>query len=458
MGSHLPIGPLTVPEGAVARIARGADGEPAGGGGALDGGPAAAFAASAASARADARLGLYVHVPFCAHRCAYCDFSSGAITSGAIGRYLYAMEREMGRRAPSAAGLSFTSVFFGGGTPSALSARAFRRLWRNLRAHFQLDPRAEITLEANPESVRPPLLEAWAEAGVNRLSIGAQSFDAEELRMLGRIHAVARPAGAFALARAHGFRRLSLDLMFGFPRSNAARLAITLERALELEPEHLSAYCYIPEPGTPLGDAVGSGSVALPAPDEQADSYALLSEQLNRAGFACYETSNFSRPAGEARHNLVYWLRRPYLGLGPSAHGLHRGIRYGNHRTLARWVSALESGDAPEAEFERETETSVAQEVMMLGLRLADGLRRSDYAAGAWHGVLARYGRAFAHALAAGRLERAGAGIRVPAALRFVADDVIAWIEAESERARFDSRAASFLPSVTCRSLHSPAV
>jgi oxygen-independent coproporphyrinogen-3 oxidase len=321
-----------------------------------------------------------------------------------------------------------------------------------------VDPRAEVTLEANPESVRPPLLQAWAEAGVNRLSIGAQSFDAEELLVLGRAHAAARPAGSFALARACGFRRLSLDLMFGFPRSNVTRLATTLERALALEPEHLSAYCYIPEPGTPLGDAVANGSVEVPGPDEQADSYALLSEGLRRAGYGCYETSNFCRAAGESRHNLVYWLRRPYVGLGPSAHGLLRGVRYGNHRTLARWAVALAAGQAPEAGAERETDASVAQEVMMLGLRLAGGLHPGDHAAPVWRAVRGRYGRAFEQALAAGRLERAGDAVRIPAALRFVADDVIAWIEAASERARFDSRAARFLPSITCQSQHSPGV
>src|SRR5207244_7372713 len=137
--------------------------------------------------------------------------------------------------------------------------------------------------------------------------------------------------------------------------------------------EHLSVYCFIPEPGTPLGDAVARGAVALPGPEEQADLYALACEVLGGAGYQGYETSNFCRPGGEARHNLVYWLRRPYLGLGPSAHGYWSGVRYGNHYATARWAAALEAGRGPEADVERESEASIAEEVMLLGLRLGDG-------------------------------------------------------------------------------------
>ncbi|TMQ56418.1 MAG: radical SAM family heme chaperone HemW [Candidatus Eisenbacteria bacterium] len=270
------------------------------------------------SAREDARAGLYVHVPFCATRCTYCDFSSGALSAAAVERYLLGVEREIARRAPAAGALAFTSVFFGGGTPSALSARHFRRVWRALTASFTIAEGAEITLEANPESVRGALLEAWAEAGVNRLSMGAQSFVSEELEALGRIHSAERPAEAFALARAHGFRRLSLDLMFGFPGHTIERWRRTVEAALALEPEHLSAYCFIPEAGTPLGNAVLAGERALPAPEEHAESYEALARWIEPAGYTRYETSNFCRAGGEARHNLVYWLRRPYVGLGPS--------------------------------------------------------------------------------------------------------------------------------------------
>ncbi|OGF15358.1 MAG: hypothetical protein A2W00_07210 [Candidatus Eisenbacteria bacterium RBG_16_71_46] len=371
-----------------------------------------------------------MHVPFCATRCTYCDFSSGALSAAAVERYLGALEREIALRAPRCADASHRSVFFGGGTPSALSSRHFRRAWKALRDGFRIAPDAEITLEANPESVRPVLLEVWAEAGVNRLSMGAQSFVPEELARLGRIHDAARPGEAFALARAHGFRRLSLDLMFGFPGHTAERWRRSIDEALALEPEHLSAYCFIAEPGTPLGDAAISGAAPLPAPEEQADLYALLEARLAAAGYGCYETSNFCRPGAEARHNLVYWLRRPYVGLGPSAHGLLDGVRYGNHYAPARWAEQLERGQGPESEVEPEREASAAEEALMLGLRLGGGMRPDDYSPAFWSTIRRRYGGAFTHARATGRLEMDADGVRIPAPLRFVADDVIAWVAA----------------------------
>jgi oxygen-independent coproporphyrinogen-3 oxidase len=395
--------------------------------------PTASLDGPGASARAAARLGLYVHVPFCAVRCTYCDFSSGSLSAAAVERYLGGIEREATRRAPQAAGVAFTSVFFGGGTPSALSGRHFARLWQALRSHFAIAAGAEITLEANPESVRPALLEAWASAGVNRLSMGAQSFDAQELARLGRIHGADRPGAAFALARAHGFRRLSLDLMFGFPGHTPFRFATTLERALALEPEHLSAYCFIPEAGTPLGDEVLRGSARLPDPGQQADLYASMGERLAREGFGMYETSNFCRRGAEARHNLVYWLRRDYLGLGPSAHGLWRGTRYGNHYGTERWAASLAADRACDT-IEPENARSRADEIVMLGLRLATGLAVDDHPPAVWGEVTRRYGSAFRDALATGRLERTPGGVRIPSGLRFLADDVIAWLMAAADR------------------------
>jgi oxygen-independent coproporphyrinogen-3 oxidase len=394
---------------------------------------AVALEGPSAAARAEACLGLYVHVPFCAVRCTYCDFSSGALSAKALERYLSGMEREAARRAPHAAGVEFTSVFFGGGTPSALSARHFGRLWSALRSQFTIAPDAEITLEANPESMRPALLEAWAAAGVNRLSMGAQSFHPEELARLGRIHDADRPGAAFALARAHGFRRLSIDLMYGFPGHTSTRFAATIDRALALAPEHLSAYCFIPEAGTPLGDDVLRGAVTLPEAGEQADLFWSLCERLETEGFGIYETSNFCRPGAEARHNLVYWLRRDYLGLGPSAHGLWRGTRYGNHYAPERWAAALEA-DLPCDTVEAETERSRADEIVMLGLRLSTGLAAADHPPERWSEVARCYGRAFREALATGRLERTADGVRVAPAHRFLADDVIAWLMACADR------------------------
>jgi putative oxygen-independent coproporphyrinogen III oxidase len=382
------------------------------------------------AARDAARAGLYVHVPFCTTRCTYCDFATDTFSRVRLERYLDGLDAEFARRAPDADGIRFTSVFFGGGTPSTLASRHFRRVWKGLRDHFTIDAGAEITLEANPETVRDPLLEAWADCGVNRLSMGVQSFDPAELRTLGRIHDALRPGEAVARARAHGFKRLSLDLMFGFPGHTGECWARTLDSALALEPEHLSAYCFIPERGTPLGNAVLDGRIPLPAPEAQADHYEQLHAAVEAFGYAAYETSNFCRPGGEARHNLVYWLCRPYLGLGPSAHGFAGGARYGNTRDLMPWADALSAGDPLEDEVERPNSATAALELLMLGLRLCSGVHERDYPASLWASVRERHGHALEAAVATGRLERTTAGWRIPRSLRFVADDVIAWIAA----------------------------
>lgn len=379
-------------------------------------------------ARSEARLALYVHVPFCAVPCPYCHFSKEHLSGAAVERWLAALESEAARWAPLARGEEFSSLFFGGGTPSALSPRAFARAHRAVTSHFTLAPGAEVTLEANPETVKPGLLDAWASAGVNRLSMGVQSFVPEELAVLGRIHDEKRPAEAFRLARAAGFRRLSLDLMFGYPGHTPERWARTLDEAVALEPEHVSAYGYIPEEGTPLGDAVARGSEHTVSPEAEADLHAQADTRFADAGLAPYETSNWSRPDAESRHNLTYWLRRDYLALGPSSHGLWRGVRYANARALGDWATRLERGADAAVERESETAETRADETVLLGLRLASGLDLRDLAEASRADLVARYGAAFAAGVAAGRLEACGGGWRVPAAQRFVADDTIAWL------------------------------
>ena len=416
-----------------------------------------------AAARREAIAGLYVHVPFCAVRCHYCDFSSGALSKAAVERYLAAIAIEARLRAPAASSTRFHSLFFGGGTPSALGPAAFARLMRILRDQFDIARNAEITLEANPESVDAGRLEAWRAGGVNRLSMGAQSFHADELERLGRVHAVDRPAEASALAFKHGFERVSLDLMFGYPGHDARRFEASLEAALACGIEHLSAYCFIPEHGTPLGDAALAGRAELPGPEAEAELYEVAERVLSRAGFVCYETSNFCWPGAEARHNLVYWLRRPYLGLGPSAHSLLNGERFANHYAFTQWAAALERGRVPEIERERGSETSVATEILLLGLRLGRGIDPRDHTATAWRALQSRFGDALDGAVRAGRLERRGGAYRVPAWARFIADEAIAWVMAREQSpgdgpAPFDTRAASPIMIEPCSSLPSPAI
>jgi oxygen-independent coproporphyrinogen-3 oxidase len=392
--------------------------------------------------RARARTALYVHVPFCAVPCPYCHFSKEHLSGAAVERWLGGLEREAALRAPAADGVAFSSVFFGGGTPSAISPRAFARAWRAIGAHFTLEPGAEITVEANPETVKPGLLEAWAEAGVNRLSMGAQSFVPAELEALGRIHDEHKPGEAFALARAHGFTRLNVDLMFGYPAHTAANWARTLEAALALEPEHVSAYGYIPEEGTPLGDAVHRGGASAVAPELEAELHAQADAAFAAAGLAPYETSNWARPGAECRHNLSYWLGRDYLALGPSSHGLWRGERYENARSMPDWAALLERGSDPAIARELQSPASRADENVMLALRLASGLEMRDLPPGPREELEMRYGRAFADAHAARRLDGTPHGWCIPAAHRFVADDTIAWLAVRARPLPARERAA----------------
>lgn len=406
-------------------------------------------------ARAEAGPGVYVHVPFCAARCDYCDFASGALSGAAVERYLDAIERELALRAPSAAGTRFRTVFFGGGTPSALSTRHFRRLWVAVRGALEIAAGAEVTLEVNPESARDERLAGWLESGVNRFSFGVQSFHADELASLGRLHTPEQAEDAFRRARALGAPRLSFDLMFGFPGHDPGRWERTLDRALALEPEHLSAYGFLVEAGTPLGNAVLRGERAVVEPEVEAAMYERLTDRAAAAGLGGYETSNFARPDAESRHNLGYWLRRPYLSFGPSAHGHFGGERYANHWSLERWAESVERGLLPESERERETFVSAARETVMLALRLGSGLRIGDVPESVRGPLESRYGRAFGRAVATGRLERDAGGHRIAPRHRFVADDVIAWIEAEAERPVDRTARRPIIPS-PCPSPHSP--
>lgn len=351
-----------------------------------------------------------------------------------------AIERELRLRSTAAADLEFTSVFFGGGTPSVLPSRHIRRLFGAIRDCFRISPAAEVTLEANPESVRDSLLETWANLGVNRVSLGAQSFDETELLTLGRIHDAARPAHAVERLRAHGFEHYSLDLMFGYPGHRARQWAATLQRALELEPEHVSAYCFVAEPCTPLGHASLVGSLPTPSPDTQSEGYQTLQQAMSESGYGCYETSNFCRPDREARHNLVYWLRRPYVGVGPSAHGALNGVRYGNQRALDTWARGVMESEAVAPDryafesHDSDTPHACADEIVMLGLRLSSGLQPGDYEPAVWESVRARYAQAFAEGVESGRLGTSGTGWHIPPHLRFVADDVIAWLAVRAAR------------------------
>lgn len=305
-------------------------------------------------------LGVYVHVPFCERVCPYCDFAVVASGRGPLGaareaRYLAALLRELQGRRAAYAGRRLETIYLGGGTPSLLRPETLARAIAALRAAFPGEP-GEVTLELNPGTLECERLPGFRAAGVNRLSIGVQSFGAAVLRRLGRAHPVADCHRTLRAARAAGFRRISLDLIFGAPGQNLAGVLRDAEAALAHGPEHISAYALTIEPGTPLAQAVAEGRVQLPGDDACAEMMSALAQRLEAGGLRRYELSSFARPGGESRHNRRYWRRQPVLGIGPGAHsseppgpGAPYGARSANERSLSAWLARIESAPAEAA-------------------------------------------------------------------------------------------------------------
>ena len=331
-------------------------------------------------------FGLYVHIPFCAARCPYCDFTVSVTRKRPEREYAAALRAEMRARAredPWAAG-RVRSVYFGGGTPSMVDPELIasvldeaRRLYGNRFA-----PR-EITLEANPEGLDAARLSAWRRCGVDRLSLGAQSFDAGHLAFLGRAHRAADIREAMARARRAGFTNVSLDLIFGMPGQTPEALAEDLESALALDPEHLSVYNLTLEPGTAHTRAFRAGRYELPDEDAQARMFELLGARLAAGGLHRYEISNVARPGFESIHNRHYWLRESYLGLGTGAHSflgsVKGGVRWWNVRDHRRYIALALEGKSCEEGTEALGPEDARREWVFLRLRGAEGLSRREF-------------------------------------------------------------------------------
>ena len=315
-------------------------------------------------------LGLYVHIPFCARKCRYCDFASGPLRDPALAdRYLDALAREAAaRRVDRPVG----SVYLGGGTPTMLSPAQLERLWMIVETFPRL-PDAEVTLEANPGTLTPAHAALVARLPITRVSLGAQSFDAKELRTLGRIHSPEAVAESVAILRAAGTCRLSLDLMYGLPGQTAASWDESLAQALALRPEHLSAYALIVEEETPLSAEIAAGILVLPGEEEEDAMAAVLAARLAEGGYRLYEVSNAARPGAVSRHNLGYWLGREYLGLGAAAASMQGGVRWRNTADVDGYIERTASGGAAVEYAERLSAPSRLLERVMLGLRLCDG-------------------------------------------------------------------------------------
>ncbi|MGE4003240.1 MAG: radical SAM family heme chaperone HemW, partial [Planctomycetaceae bacterium] len=370
----------------------------------------------------------YVHVPFCRHRCGYCDFPLVAGQDDLIGNYLRAIAVELGtvehdtvERRPE-----IDTLFFGGGTPTHLPPDRLRELFAAVLQSFDLAPGAEISVEANPLDLDDETIAVLVEAGVNRVSLGAQSFDAAALEVLERDHRPADIADVITRLKKHGIKNRSVDLIFGVPGQSLESWEQSLAAAASLEVEHISTYGLTYEKGTAFWKRRDEG-VLMPV-DEEVDRsmYALAMQRLPEAGFEQYETSNFARAGFACRHNQVYWRGESYFAFGPGAARYIGGMRSTNHRSVTTWLTRVLAGESGVAESETLTPEQRSRELVMLGLRQTAGIGLDVFAERTGYRLRDLAPAAFDRFLAEGLLEEEGGRVRLAFQGRFLADTVIA--------------------------------
>lgn len=341
-------------------------------------------------------LELYVHIPFCVRKCGYCDFLSGPAEEDARNRYLAALKQEIRQTEEAMRKRRIVSIFFGGGTPSLLTGGQLSEILETIEENFRLEGDCEITLEANPGTLEREKLLQCRRAGFNRISLGCQSTEDQELRKLGRIHTYGEFLESFRLSREAGFQNVNVDLMSGLPGQTLLSWETSLRRVAGMGPEHISAYSLILEEGTPFWEK--KETLALPDEETERRMYERTEEILGEYGYGQYEISNYARKGYQCRHNLGYWTGREYLGLGLGSASLWEHRRF---RNTDRMEEYLEAGGRPE-EIRREEERLTAEdeqaEYMILGLRLTDGISLDEFratfgkeAGEIWPGVLERY-------------------------------------------------------------------
>jgi oxygen-independent coproporphyrinogen-3 oxidase len=325
-------------------------------------------------------FGLYLHWPFCQAKCPYCDFNSHVVAEIDQQRWQRAYLSEIDRVADEAGDKILDTVFFGGGTPSLMEAELVSAILDRIASRFRRGNSFEVTLEANPTSVEASRFRGYRTAGVNRLSMGIQSLNDTDLRRLGRLHSVDEARRAFALAR-ETFPQVSFDLIYARQDQTLAQWEAELGEALTMAADHLSLYQLTIEDGTAFGDRFARGGLkGLPQEDDAATMYELTQQMTAEAGLPAYEVSNHARPGAESQHNLIYWRGGEYAGIGPGAHGRisRDGIRWATetHRAPTRWLDAVEQSRSGETAATRLDPVDQGEELLMMGLRIADGVSR----------------------------------------------------------------------------------
>lgn len=324
------------------------------------------------------RLGIYIHIPFCASKCSYCDFYSLAGCDNLMPEYHKALIEHLEESAPAIKNYEVDSVYFGGGTPSYYGAEHLIQIFDVLKLNGNVRMDAEVTVECNPDSVTLEDLKLLRQEGVNRLSLGVQATDNDLLKLIGRRHNFQQVLKAVSDARRAGFDNLSLDLMYGLPSQTKSDWAETLATVLELHPEHLSCYGLKLEEGTPMYESYRNSPI-LPDEDEQADMYSYCAEMLERYGYRQYEISNFCAPGFESRHNLKYWNLDDYMGFGPGAHSCVGNLRYSFVRDLKKYIYGVSRKISIVDEYQKVDPLERAVEYIMLGMRTSRGISERDY-------------------------------------------------------------------------------
>ncbi len=329
-------------------------------------------------------LEIYIHIPFCKRKCAYCDFLSGPADDNTIACYVEKLIDEIGAQGDCNLynKTTVSSVFFGGGTPTILNGRQMQRIMKAIKLHFRVAEDAEISVEANPGTVNREKLAAYKKAGVNRISFGLQSAKNEELKLLGRIHTFEDFLESFWLARECGFENINVDLISAIPGQSLESWEESLRQVLKLNPEHLSAYSLIIEEGTPFATLYGEGTEEeekLPTEEEERRMYWRTKELLEEAGYYRYEISNYAKPGKECRHNLGYWERKNYLGMGLGSSSLFDNVRWKNIEDLEMYLE--NSGEPEMIQKDREilSVTEQMEEFVFLGLRKTRGICMKEF-------------------------------------------------------------------------------
>jgi len=370
---------------------------------------------------------VYIHIPFCKSKCIYCDFYS-IIDCSSLDRFAKAVSREIDGYATDSRfqGSRIATIFFGGGTPSLMSPEQVAQIVRSLESAFRIIADAEITLEANPDDLDETVIEKYLEAGINRISLGAQSFDDRDLSVLSRRHDSQAIMNSVEGFRNAGLTNFSLDLIYGIPGQSLDSWRKTVRLALSLDPKHISAYCLTVEEGTPLHRSVQEGQTVLSSDSELGDMYIAAVEMLEAAGLRQYELSNFAGEGFESRHNLTYWTDRPYLGIGPSASSYVHPHRWTNVADVTRYIDMIDDGNRAVGQEEELTSDMIRSEFVMLSLRLKAGLDLAEYETRFGEDLTATHADRIQHFMMEGMMEQRDDCLRLTPKGMFVSDAIIA--------------------------------